>query len=392
MKEYDYLIVGSGFAGSVFAQQAAEQGKRVLILEQRDHIGGNCYDSYDYHGILIHNYGPHIFHTSSPNVYTYLSRFTEWEPYEHEVLGNIDNTLAPIPFNLNSLHLLFPKEQARSLENKLIETYGKDARVPILKLKETEDPDFKELAQFVYEKIFLHYTMKQWGVTPEQLDPLVTNRVPVVLSRDDRYFNDTYQVRPKNGFTPLFEKLLDNPLIDITFNTPAESRIDKRNGDLFLDKKLFKGNVIWTGPIDEFFDCTHGRLPYRTLEFKWEHYPQESYQIGAVVNYPTSEQFTRITEFKKLTGQDANTTTVVKEFPNDYTPDDPRFATPYYSVHNESTDHIVSLYKKEAQNWPSVHFLGRLGEYTYYNMDAAVLASLKLAKKLLRHDSLAIEE
>lgn len=375
LNAFNYIIIGAGFSGSTFARKMADAGHKVLILEKREHIAGNCYDYIDKDGILIHKYGPHLFHTASDRVFKYLSKFTDWIPYEHYVIGDIHGQKIPIPFNFDSIHQCFPQQQAKMLESKLIHEFGEGTKVPILKLREHEDQDFKELAQYVYDNVFLGYTMKQWGVRPEDLDASVTGRVPVLLSRDHRYFQDKHQYMPKEGYTKLFEKLLNHPNIKIKLNTDATSIRDTQN---------LLAKVVWTGPIDEYFHCKHGRLPYRTLKFKWENHKTQSFQEGPVVNYPVSEDYTRITEFKKLTGQKSKSTTIVKEFPDDYDPMDPERSIPYYSVHNPQTDQQVKKYREEAKSLPNVIFLGRLGEYCYYNMDGAVLRALVLAEKELK--------
>ena len=261
-------IVDSGIeiiAGSVAARELAESGRSVLVLEQRDHIGGNCYDEPDEHGILIHKYGPHIFHTKEKKAYDYLSRFTDWYAFGHEVVANVYGKLIPVPFNLNTLHMVYEKEKADTLEKKLIETFGMGSRVPILKLREQEDPEIRQIADYVYENIFLHYTMKQWGQTPEEIDPAVTGRVPVVIPYDNRYFQEPWQGMPLHGYTPMFEKMLDHPKIRVETGVDARSRIRFEEDQVILDGEPFCGEVIYTGPVDELFNCCFGRLPYRSL-------------------------------------------------------------------------------------------------------------------------------
>ena len=285
------------------ARELAERGgRRVLVLERRNHVGGNTYDRFDESGVLIHQYGPHIFHTNSRRVFEYLSRFTAWRPYEHKVVANIpegDGRLEyPVPFNLVSLRAAFPGEQAARLEEKLIAAYGREKKVTILELRRNPDPELSALADYVYDHVFVRYTMKQWGQTPEEIDPATTARVPVFLSEDCRYFQDEYQGMPLEGYTPLFLSLLDHPDITVELNAPAEGRMKLEGGKVYLDGAAFAGTVIYTGAADELFGCKYGRLPYRTLDFAFETHPADHWQSHGTVNYTVDEDFTRITEFK----------------------------------------------------------------------------------------------
>ncbi len=377
---FDSVIIGAGVAGSVAARELAESGRSVLVLEQRDHIGGNCYDEPDEHGILIHKYGPHIFHTKEKKAYDYLSRFTDWYAFGHEVVANVYGKLIPVPFNLNTLHMVYEKEKADTLEKKLIETFGMGSRVPILKLREQEDPEIRQIADYVYENIFLHYTMKQWGQTPEEIDPAVTGRVPVVISYDNRYFQEPWQGMPLHGYTPMFEKMLDHPKIRVETGVDARSRIRFEEDQVILDGEPFCGEVIYTGPVDELFNCCFGRLPYRSLRFDFEYLDQEDYQGHSVVNYTVSEDFTRITEFKYLTGQKAPGTTIVREYPFAYTGAEGEI--PYYSIANEANQALYEKYRALTEKIPNVWLLGRLAEYKYYNIDAMVMKALELTEKI----------
>ena len=377
---FDSVIIGAGVAGSVAARELAESGRSVLVLEQRDHIGGNCYDEPDEHGILIHKYGPHIFHTKEKKAYDYLSRFTDWYAFGHEVVANVYGKLIPVPFNLNTLHMVYEKEKADTLEKKLIETFGMGSRVPILKLREQEDPEIRQIADYVYENIFLHYTMKQWGQTPEEIDPAVTGRVPVVISYDNRYFQEPWQGMPLHGYTPMFEKMLDHPKIRVETGVDARSRIRFEEDQVILDGEPFCGEVIYTGPVDELFNCCFGRLPYRSLRFDFEYLDQKDYQGHSVVNYTVSEDFTRITEFKYLTGQKAPGTTIVREYPFAYTGAESEI--PYYSIANEANQALYEKYRALTEKIPNVWLLGRLAEYKYYNIDAMVMKALELTEKI----------
>ena len=377
---FDSVIIGAGVAGCVAARDLAESGRKVLVLEQRDHIGGNCYDEKDEHGILIHKYGPHIFHTKEQKAYDYLSRFTDWYEFGHEVVANVHGKLIPVPFNLNTLHMVYEQEKADALEKKLIDAFGLESRVPILKLREHEDPEIREIADYVYENIFLHYTMKQWGQTPEQIDPAVTGRVPVLISHDNRYFQEPWQGMPLHGYTLMFEKMLDHENITVEIGVDARSRVTFSEGSVSLDGQAFTGDVIYTGPLDELFDCRFGRLPYRSLRFDFEYYDKPDYQGHSVVNYTVSEDFTRITEFKYLTGQKADGTTIVKEYPFAYT--GAAGEIPYYSIANEANQKLYEQYRGLVEHIPNVWLLGRLAEYKYYNIDAMVLKALELTDKI----------
>ena len=378
---YDVLVIGSGFAGSVVAAKLArEAGRKVLIIEKRDHIGGNCYDTKDEHGILIHQYGPHIFHTNIKEVYDYLSKYTQWYDYSHEVVAKVAGEYIPVPFNLNTLKMVY-KEKAEELSKKLVDIYGYGKRVPILELRQNEDKDIQAIADYVYENIFLRYTMKQWGQKPEDIDPAVTGRVPVLISDDNRYFQDTYQGMPLYGFTPLFEKMLDHENIEVKLSTDAREHLMFKDDGIYLDGELFTGQIIYTGALDELFECKYGRLPYRTLTFDFEYMNEDSFQPRAVVNYTVDEDFTRITEYKKLTGQEASGTTIMREYPSAYTGEDGQI--PYYAIMNDENNALYNRYVKLVEGYKNFHLLGRLAEYKYYNIDGIVDKALKLANELV---------
>ena len=379
---YDSIIIGAGIAGSTTARKLAEEkNKKVLVIERRSHIGGNCYDKPDDYGILIHEYGPHIFHTEDEGVRAFLSRFTDWYDFGHEVVAKVGDQLIPVPFNLNTLHMVYDEEKAARLEKKLIEAYGEGSRVPIMKLRENADPDVREIAEFVYKNVFLYYTMKQWGQKPEEISPEVTGRVPVVISRDNRYFKDKYQSVPLHGFTPMFEKMLDHPNIEVWLDTDCGDGLKFTDDGIYFKDEKFDGDLIYTGAIDELFDCRYGRLPYRSLDFKFEHLNQDSFQDHSVVNYTVSEDYTRITEFKFLTGQkDTDGTTIVKEYPFAYTGAEGEI--PYYAILEEKNQQLYEKYKALTEQFTNFHLLGRLAEYKYYNIDAMCRKAMELVEEL----------
>ncbi len=387
MPQFDCLVIGAGFAGAVAARELAERGgKRVLLCERRAHVGGNAYDCLDRAGVLIHQYGPHIFHTNNRRVFDYLSRFTAWRDYQHRVVANIparDGRMTyPVPFNLTSLETAFGPEEGKRLGDKLIAAYGAEKKVTILELRRAPDPEIAALADYVYEHVFVHYTMKQWGQSPEEIDPNTTARVPVFLSRDDRYFQDAYQGMPLEGYTPVFEKMLDHPRITVRLNTDAAQVLELgEDGSVKLDGEPFGGAILYTGAVDELFGCRFGRLPYRTLDFAFETHPVDLWQTHGTVNYTVDEPYTRITEFKHLTGQELpGVTTIMKEYSKPYT--GAAGEVPYYAIINGENNALYGKYKALAGRFPHLHLLGRLAEYQYYNMDAIVARALELCDTL----------
>ncbi|HEX8243323.1 MAG TPA: UDP-galactopyranose mutase [Longimicrobium sp.] len=353
---FDYVIVGAGFAGSVLAERlAAGAGKRVLLVEQRNHIGGNAYDHYDDAGILVHRYGPHIFHTNSRAVFDYLSRFTAWRPYEHRVLASVDGQLLPIPINLDTINRLYGLQMS-SFE---LEKFFESVAEPRERIRTSEDVVVSKVGRCLYEKFFRNYTRKQWGMDPSELDASVTARVPTRTSRDDRYFTDSYQAMPLHGYTRMFERMLDHPDIKVMLNT------DYRE---VLDEVEFR-EMVYTGPIDEFFDCRYGKLPYRSLEFRHQTVNAPVHQPAPVVNYPNEHPYTRVTEFKYLTGQEHPKTAIVYEYPRDE-------GDPYYPVPRPENAELYTRYRALAEQTARVHFVGRLATYRYYNMDQVVAQAL----------------
>jgi UDP-galactopyranose mutase len=359
---FDYLIVGAGFAGSVLAERLANgANKQVLIIDVRPHIGGNAYDHYDDAGVLIHKYGPHIFHTNSQEVFEYLSRFTAWRPYQHRVRASVDGQLVPIPINLDTINQLY----GLNLTSFQLEEFFASVAEPREQVRTSEDVVVSKVGKELYEKFFRGYTRKQWGLDPSELDASVTSRVPTRTNRDDRYFTDTYQVMPLHGYTRMFEKMLDHPNIKIMLNT------DYREIEGIIPYR----EMIYTGPIDTFFDYRYGKLPYRSLEFKFETHDTPVYQSAPVINYPNDYPYTRITEFKYLTGQEHTKTSIVYEYPQ-------AEGDPYYPVPRPENAQIYDQYKALADATPNVHFVGRLATYKYYNMDQVVAQALTLYRKI----------
>lgn len=389
---FDAIVVGSGFAGSVVARQLAEVGnKSVLIIEKRNHIGGNMYDKYDEHGILIHQYGPHIFHTSNKIAADYVKKFSKVIPYEHRVKADVYGTYMPVPFNKTSMEIAFGKNKANELIHKLIRKFGNEVKVTINELRQQKDKDLSEVADYVYENVFLHYTEKQWGLTPEQVDPSITARVPIFISRDDRYFQDSYQFMPKDGYTKMFENILDHKNITVSLNTEAESvfglefvgnKEDDKLDYITVQFSRFDKPIIFTGPLDELFISRFGRLPYRSLDFVFENYDIDYKFPCGTVNYTVSEDYTRITEYKHLTGQKAKSTTIMKEYSKSY--EDKRTQIPYYAIINKENNKHYLRYYNLIKDMPNFYAIGRLAEYKYYNMDQIIVKALELSEEILK--------
>ena len=359
---FDYLIVGAGFAGSVLAERLATIcDKRILICDKRNHIGGNAFDHYDDAGILVHKYGPHIFHTNSREVFEYLGKFTEWRQYEHRVLASVDGMLVPVPVNLETLNRMYNL----NLSAREMQKFLDEVAEPVEKIRNSEDVVVSKLGRELYEKFFRNYTRKQWGMDPSELDASVTARLPVRTNRDCRYFTDKYQAMPLRGYTRMFEAMLSHPNITVALNT------DYRN----LLKEVDYAKMIYTGPVDEFFHYRHGKLPYRSLHFRHETHDREFFQENAVINYPNEHMYTRITEFKYLTGQSHSKTSIVYEYPC-------AEGDPYYPVPMPENQGLYKKYKQLADATENTHFVGRLATYKYYNMDQVTAQALTLFSKL----------
>ncbi len=359
---FDFLVVGAGFAGSVIAERLASQmGMKVLIVDKRPHIAGNAYDCYNDDGLLIHKYGPHIFHTNSRDVFEYLSKFTEWRSYQHQVLASVDGQLVPIPINLNTINQLY----GLNLTSFQVEEFFEKAAEKRELIRTSEDVVVNRVGRELYEKFFRGYTRKQWGLDPSELDATVTARVPVRTNRDNRYFTDSYQAMPLRGFTRMFENILSHPNIKVMLNT------DYRE----IENMIPYRKMIYTGPVDEFFDYRYGKLPYRSLEFKHETLNTPVLQPVAVVNYPNDNLYTRVTEFKYLTGQEHPKTSIVYEFPR-------AEGDPYYPVPRPENAELYKKYQALADATSNTYFVGRLATYKYYNMDQVVAQALTVFKKI----------
>ncbi|MCU0635325.1 MAG: UDP-galactopyranose mutase [Gemmatimonadaceae bacterium] len=359
---YDYLIIGAGFAGAVAAERLARVfGKRVLLVDRRSHIGGNAFDTRDAHGVLVHRYGPHIFHTNSTEVFSYLSQFTAWRPYEHRVLSSINGRLLPFPVNLDTINQLY----GWSLDEPALVEYFKSIAEPVALQRTSEDVIVGTVGRELYELFFRKYTRKQWALDPSELDASVTARVPVRTNRDDRYFLDRHQAMPRDGYTAMFTRMLDHPRITLALDTDWQD----------VRTRVRYGSVIYTGPVDTFFDSRFGPLPYRSLRFEFESHQAERWQPAAVINYPNDHAFTRVTEFKQLTGQVHPWTTLVYEYPQ-------AEGDPYYPIPRPENAERYARYRELAEATPDVHFVGRLATYKYYNMDQVVAQSLALVTRL----------
>ena len=358
------LIVGAGFAGSVCARELAEAEHDIFVVDRREHIAGNAFDVKDEHGILVHQYGPHIFHTNSERIFNYLSKFTEWYQYEHRVRGVVNGKEYPFPINRDTLNQLYDLDLT---EEQVAEFYEK-VREPKDKVLTSEDVVLNSVGRDLYEKFFLNYTKKQWGLDPSQLKAGVAARIPTRTNSDDRYFTDTYQAMPLHGYTVMFENLLNHPNIKVKLATEFK--------DVLNEKAQFD-HIVYTGPIDAFYDFKFGHLPYRSLRFEHEHLENvEQYQSVGTVNYPNDFDFTRITEFKHLTGQKHSSTSLVREYPTDV-------GDPYYPIPRDENEKLFKQYQALANNEEKVTFVGRLAEYRYYNMDQVVGAALNVVDKIL---------
>jgi len=374
------LIVGAGLSGATMARLLAENGEDVVVIDKRATIGGNAYDFLDKNGIIVQFYGPHIFHTNKKEVFDFLSKFTEWNKYEHKVLAKLGkDKLVPVPFNLTSLEKTFSKDKAERIKKILIEEIGEGNKVSILELKSHQNAEIREFAEYVYKRIFYIYSLKQWGCKPEKLGEEVLGRVPVSVSYEDGYFADEYQYMPKKGFSEMVANLLRHPRIQLKLGLDAKKEIILKDGNIYLGGKLFEGKLIYTGAVDELFDYKYGALPYRSLSFKLKTYKRKSYQQTAVVNYTTSNNFTRITEFTKFTCEPKDCTVIVKEYPKAFKKGK---NIPYYPIPTKKNFEHYKKYFDDAKGYKNLYLLGRLAEYKYINMDVAVKNAMDLFEEI----------
>ena len=379
---YDTIVIGSGFAGSVAAREFAQKGKKVLVLEKRKHTGGNCYDEFDQSGVPVHVYGPHIFHTNSKKVYDYITKFGKFNNYEHKVLGYIDGQFVPIPFNFKSAELLYGKK-AEYIKQLLQDEYEGKESVTVNTLLNSENGDIKEFGEFIFNKVFLNYTTKQWGIPAYCVDRSVLDRVPVKLGYDDRYFSDQYQLMPEQSYSAVFDSILDHENITVITGTDALTVIKAEGDKIYYNKEVFNGDVIYTGATDELFGYVYGQLPYRSLHLEFERLNMNLYQEASVVNYPNDEDFTRITEFKHFYGKKGEGTTILKEYPVPYDLNG-KGNIPYYVIPGKENAQKYQKYLELAKKIKNLHLVGRLAEYKYYNMDAVILRSLEISDQIFQ--------
>ncbi len=369
--EKKILIVGAGFSGTTLARLIAENTPyHVLIIDKKEHIAGHSYDYKDEGGITIHKYGSHIFHTKHEKVWKFLRQFTDFNQYMHKVVALIDGQECTIPFNLKTLHTVFPASLAKKLEKKLLKAFAYNSKIPILEFQKQDDADLQFLANYVYEKVFLHYTTKQWGQSPKDVDGAVTARVPVYISQDCRYFQDPYQGIPLEGYTKTVENMLDHPRISLRLQCDFASLSH-------ADTKYEK--IFYTGSMDEYFAYELGELPYRSLDFTFERHACEYWQSNAVLNYPCNYDFTRIHEYKYYLNEKTPHTVIAKEYS---LPFERHKNERFYPIANAANAALYAAYAQKASKLKHVHFLGRLGDYTYYDMDAAILRAMQLFEEV----------
>lgn len=373
------LIVGAGLSGATVARLFADSGEEVIVIDKRETIGGNAYDYVDRNGITVQPYGPHFFHTDDKEVFDFLSRFTEWEKYEHRVKAFVKGKLVPVPFNLTSLETLFPCEKAETIKNILVGEMGMGSTVPIFTLKEHDSVEIREFAEYVYQNIFYHFTQKKWGFRPEELGESVINRVPVRISYEDRYYSDEYQFMPKDGYTEMVSNMLRHPNIKLKLGKDAKKIISLSEGEIFLNGKPFDGELVYTGCIDELFDYCLGVLPYRSMKFKFRTKKRSSYQECAVINYTTSAKFTKISEFTKFACKPKGKTVIVKEYPKKFKKGR---KVPYFPIPTSGNFAHYCQYLEEAKKYKKLHLLGRLATYKYIDMGDTVRNAMNLFEKL----------
>ena len=382
LQDIDTLVIGAGLAGATAARLLADKGEKVLIVEKREHIGGNCYDERHFKsGALVHKYGPHLFHTDDFDAWEFMMRFSAMDVYEHKVVADIDGKIATLPFNLETLYQVFPNTMAMELELLLTERYGYGDSVGILELKRSDEPELQFLADYIYKNVFVNYTIKQWGLRPEDIDEAVTARVPVRVSRDGRYFTDAYQGVPRYGYTVLFQNMLRDDNIHTLLNTPSKEVLEIKGNKTYFMGKEFKGKVIYTGGLDELFDYEFKPLPYRSVFMHFDTIPVDKYQDAATMNYPNNYSFTRITEFKNIHKIFGNKgiTTILKEYPRPYVMGENE---PYYPMFTDAAKKLYKKYADKAKKIKNLILLGRLAEYKYYDMDDIIIRVMEQVAKI----------
>lgn len=361
--KHEVLVVGAGFAGSVTAERLASAGHKVLVIDRRPHIAGNAYDELDAGGVLVHRYGPHIFHTQSDHVVAYLSRFTDWHPYEHRVLSSVNGELYPVPINRTTINRFF----GLTLEEREVPAFLDSIRESFDQIRNSEDLVLSRVGRQLCNAFFRNYTKKQWNLDLSELSPIVAGRIPVRTNDDDRYFTDSFQKMPADGYTRMFERMLDHPGIEVRLGVDFHDVAEKHKVE----------KIFYTGPIDEYYAYCYGKLPYRSLRFEHQHLPDtDHFQPVATVNYPNEQAYTRITEFKHMTGQRLRGTSIVREYPQGE-------GDPYYPIPTAENQARYQQYRELSERDKQVIFLGRLGEYRYYNMDQVVAATLKAVQEIL---------
>ena len=370
----DCLVVGCGLSGCVIARHLAEQGKRVVIWERRDHIGGNMYDYVDAHGFLVQKYGPHTFHTKKKELYDYMCRFGQWEDYRLTCGAVWDGKYTPTPFNFTTIDTFYTAEEAAALKEKLSREFAGRETATVVEVLEHPDSDIRGYAEFLFENDYAPYTAKQWGVSPKEIDPSVLKRVPLRFSYQEGYFDDPYQVMPAVSFTAFFEKLLGHPNIRVELGVEALEHLQVKDDVLYLDGEALEIPVVYTGALDELFGNVYGRLPYRSLRFEWKHEDRDSLQNAPVVAYPQEDGYTRITEYKKLPVQDKPGTSYAVEYPLPYKEGEKM--EPYYPVLTKDSQEQYAKYRELAKRIPNLICCGRLADFQYYNMDQALERAL----------------
>lgn len=378
----DCLVVGCGLSGAVIARHLADQGKRVVIWERRNHIGGNMYDYQDEHGFWVQKYGPHTFHTREKALYDFMCRYEQWQDYKLTCGAVWDGKYTPTPFNFTTIDTFYPPEQAEQLKEKLKRAFAERNTATVLEVMEHPDPDIRGYAEYLFRNDYAPYTAKQWGVSPAKIDPSVLKRVPLRFSYEEGYFDDPYQMMPVHSFTRFFEHLLDHPNITVELCVEALERLNVEKNSIYVDQRIFEAPVIYTGALDELFGCVHGSLPYRSLRFEWCYSLEDSLQNAPVVAYPQEKGYTRITEYKKLPVQKGRGTSYAKEFPLPYQEEER--LEPYYPVLTKESQTQYIRYKNLAATIPNLICCGRLADFKYYNMDQALEQALKVCKERLQ--------